>query len=180
MLDACVLYPTVMREVLLGCAKANLYHPRWSARILEEWARAAVKLGPEQEAVARGEVVVLQGRWTEAMVPVRQGLEERLWLPDPNDVHVLASAIAGSCDGIVTMNAKDFPRNLLAEEGLERVDPDGFVMRLFDKAPHTVAGVVRDVVGEACRLSGEVWTPRRLMKKARLNRLGKAVEAWGG
>ena len=46
-------------------------------------------------------------------------LEERLWLPDPADTHVLAAAIAGSADVILTLNAKDFPRNILAEEGSE-------------------------------------------------------------
>ena len=57
-LDACVLFPTVMREVLLGCAAAGLFAPRWSARILEEWARATVKLGPGAEVYARGEIAL--------------------------------------------------------------------------------------------------------------------------
>ena len=43
-LDACVLYPPVLRDLLLGCAEAGLYEPKWSERILEEWARAVVKL----------------------------------------------------------------------------------------------------------------------------------------
>ncbi|MEY3307771.1 MAG: hypothetical protein RLZZ413_1809, partial [Pseudomonadota bacterium] len=44
-LDACVLYPTVLREILIGVARAGLYTPLWSDRILEEWARATRKLG---------------------------------------------------------------------------------------------------------------------------------------
>ena len=180
MLDACVLYPTVMREVLIGCATAGLYEPRWSERILEEWARAAAKLGREQEVIARGEIARLRSDWPGAQVPVHGGLEARLWLPDANDVHVLAAAIAGSCDAIVTMNVKDFPRHTLAEEGLERVDPDGFLLGLFGAAPEGVGRVVMDVVAEAERLSGENWTARSLMKKARLHRLGKAVEALQG
>ena len=63
LLDTCVLYPTVMREVLLGAAAAGLYQPLWSARILEEWARATVKLGPGAEAQARGEVAMTRARW---------------------------------------------------------------------------------------------------------------------
>jgi len=43
-LDACVLYPPVLREILLGAASAGLYDPLWSERILEEWARATRKL----------------------------------------------------------------------------------------------------------------------------------------
>ena len=46
-LDTCVIYPTVMREMLLGAARMGHFTPVWSARILEEWARAAGKLGPE-------------------------------------------------------------------------------------------------------------------------------------
>lgn len=180
LLDACVLYPTVMREVLIGAAKAGLYEPKWSARLLEEWARAAAKLGPEGEAVARGDIAVLQAAFPRADVPVNAGLEQRLWLPDPDDVHVLAAAIAGSADLIVTNNAKDFPRGLLAEEGLSRADPDLFLLGFFEAAPEVMQDVAARVLAEAQRLSGDPWDMRRLMKKARLPRLGKALGAAGG
>jgi predicted nucleic acid-binding protein len=174
-LDACVLYPTVMREVLLGCAARGLFEPKWSARILEEWARATVKLGPEAEVFARGEVAVVMDRFPAAMVGVQPGLEQRLWLPDPDDVHVLAAAVAGSADAILTMNAQDFPRGVLDEEGLLRVDPDNFLVGLHERDPSAVEAVVTAVAAEATRLSGEDWTPRRLMKKARLNRFAKVL-----
>ena len=45
-LDTCVLFPTVMREMLLGAANITGWTPLWSGRILEEWARAARKIGP--------------------------------------------------------------------------------------------------------------------------------------
>ena len=35
-LDACVLFPTVLREILLGVAGKGLYEPLWSDRILRE------------------------------------------------------------------------------------------------------------------------------------------------
>lgn len=176
LLDACVLYPTVMREALMGCADAGLFEPRWSARILEEWARATTKLGPEQEAFARGEVATLRSIWSKSEIAAAPGLEQRLWLPDPNDIHVLASAISGSCDMIITVNAKDFPRGLLAEEGLSRADPDAFLLGLFEGSPGKVTPVIDKIVSDASRLSGQVWTARKLMKKARLPKLGKAIE----
>ena len=180
LIDACVLYPTVMREVVLGAAKAGLFEPRWSERIEEEWARAAARLGPQDEAVTRGEIAVLRSRFPRAVVPRAQGLEERLWLPDASDIHVLASAISGSADLILTSNAKDFPRNILAEEGLSRADPDGFLLGLWEAEPGVMGEVVGRVLAEARRLSGEDWTLRKLMKKARLPRLGKALEAADG
>ena len=55
-LDACVLFPTVLREMLLGAAAAGGFAPVWSARILEEWARATRRLPEGAEAVARAEI----------------------------------------------------------------------------------------------------------------------------
>jgi predicted nucleic acid-binding protein len=176
LLDACVLYPTVMREVLLGVAAEGLFEPLWSPRILEEWARAAAKLGPGQEALARGEIAAVEARWPQASVHPKAGDEARLWLPDPNDVHVLAAAIAGSADLLLTLNTSDFPRHTLAEEGVTREVPDLFLRDLFGQSPDAVAKVARAVQAEAERLSGELWPIRRLMKKARLPRLGKALE----
>ncbi|SEP55162.1 RSP_2648 family PIN domain-containing protein [Thalassovita taeanensis] len=175
LLDTCVLYPTVMREVLLGVAGAGVYTPLWSARILEEWARAARKLGPGGETQARGEIALLSSRWPGAQVTWPPSLEARLWLPDPADVHVLAAAIAGSADLIITLNAKDFPGNILTEEGLTRQDPDGFLHGIWQAQPELVTEVAEAVRQEAERLSGEAWNMRALMKKARLPRLGKAL-----
>lgn len=176
LLDACVLYPTVMREILIGVAAAGLYQPLWSPRILEEWARAAAKLGPGQEALARGEIAALEARWPGASVSPHTGDEARLWLPDPADVHVLAAAIAGSADVLLTLNVRDFPRHTLAEEGLEREVPDLFLRALWAAHPAEVEAVACAVQAEAERLSGEDWPIRKLMKKARLPRLGKALE----
>lgn len=173
-LDACVLFPTVMREVLIGCAAAGLYEPRWSARILEEWARATAKIGAE--VMARGEVALLRARWPGAEVLVPDAALVRFWLPDPNDIHVLAAAVLGHADLIITLNAQDFPRDLLQAEGLKRADPDGFLCDLFAQSPGSVRGVVDAVVAEACRLSGQSWTARTLLKKAKLNRLAKALD----
>ena len=175
LLDTCVIYPTVMREVLLGVARAGVFTPLWSARILEEWARAARKLGPGGETQARGEIAMLRAAWPKAEVHWKPSLEDRLWLPDAADTHVLAAAIAGSADLILTLNAQDFPRNVLAEEGLARQDPDGFLMGIWQAQPELVAGVVEQVRQEAERLSGEAWEVRKLMKKAKLPRLGKAL-----
>ena len=175
LIDTCVLYPTVMRQMLLGAAEHGLFIPLWSDQILEEWARAARKLGPTGEAQARAEIALLKVRWTTNSVTWPPSLAARLWLPDANDIHVLAAAIHGNADGIITMNAKDFPRGLLAEEGLSRNDPDAFLLGHFHANPDAVDHVASSVLEVARSLSGEDWNKRSLMKKARLPRLGKAL-----
>ncbi|RBW60143.1 RSP_2648 family PIN domain-containing protein [Ruegeria sp. A3M17] len=176
-LDTCVIYPTVMREMLLGAAKIGHFTPVWSARILEEWARAARKLGPTGEAQARAEIALARANWPKAEFPAATNVEQRLWLPDSADIHVLATAVASSADVIVTVNAKDFPRNILSEEGLDRRDPDGLLHSFWQSDPDGMSDTANRVLAEANRLSGDQWTLRPLMKKARLPRLGKALAA---
>lgn len=154
LIDACVLYPTVMREVTLGVAASGAFKPLWSARILEEWARAARKLGPGGEDQARAEIAALRARWPDSEVSWPPSLEARLWLPDPNDIHVLAAAIAGSADVILTLNASDFPRGTLAEEGVSRADPDAFLMGQYRASPDATEEACQTVLAEARRLSG--------------------------
>jgi predicted nucleic acid-binding protein len=176
-IDTCVLYPTVMREMVLGAARAGHFTPLWSARILEEWARAAQKLGPAGAMQAQAEIALLQAAWPKAELHPAPGIEARLWLPDPADIHVLAVAVAGSADAIMTLNAKDFPRQTLAEEDLKRLDPDGYLQGLWQHDPDGIAQAARQVLAEANRLSGDQWEMRPLLKKARLPRLAKALAA---
>jgi predicted nucleic acid-binding protein len=176
-LDACVLFPTVMREMLMGVAAKGLFEPQFSPRVLEEWARAANRIGPTGEAQARAEIAMLRANWPKAEVSPTPALEARLWLPDENDIHVLAAAIAGSADGIITMNAKDFPRDTLAEEGVSRFDPDGFLVAMHGEDPVAVQEVGDRVLEQARAMSSDDWHMRALMKKARLPRLGKALSA---
>ena len=176
MLDACVLYPTVMREMLVGAAAAGFFEPQWAPRILEEWARAAARHGGQDEVLARGEAARLNAQFPRATVRFEENAFARLWLPDPNDVHVLAAAIAGSSDVVVTNNSKDFPRGILAEEGLTRIDPDGLLRGGFAADPAGMRAVAVAVQEKAEALSGAHWPLRKLMKKARLPRLGKALD----
>lgn len=175
LLDTCVIYPTVMRQMILGVAGQGVFTPLWSARIIEEWLRAAEKLGPDGVAQAQAEAALLAADWPDAEMIYPPSLEARLWLPDPADVHVLAAAVAGSADMIMTLNVKDFPRNVLSEEGLSRAEPDGFLHGVWQAQPDLVQAVAQRVLAEANRLSGKTWEMRALLKKARLPRLAKAL-----
>lgn len=174
-LDACVLFPTILREILIGAASAGLYRPVWSARILEEWARATRKLGPGAEDIARTEIALLRAAFPKVEAPEAPQIAARLHLPDENDLHVLAAAIASGADGIVTVNASDFPRGTLAAEGLTRRDPDGLLWCLASHHPETMANVVETVRLKTETLSGQPQPLRALLKRARLGRLGRLL-----
>jgi hypothetical protein len=172
-IDACVLYPTVLREIVLGVARAGLIAPLWSDRLLEEWARTAARHGGA--ALARGEIAALSAAFPGARIAHDPATEAALWLPDAGDIHVFATALAGGAEAIITLNLRDFPRSELAPHGVEAVHPDACLSALWLQRPEAVAGVVAGVQATAERLSGEALALRPLLKRARLPRLAKAL-----
>lgn len=179
LLDTCVLYPTVMREMLIGAAKAGLFEPLWSQRILGEWQHTAAKRGPVDGAQAEAEIALLSAAWPGAKVHLPETAMARFWLPDSGDIHVLAAAALGGADGIVTLNNKDFPKQILAEEGLDRINPDALLAGFVADAPDAMSTLASSVLSRANEMAGGGWTARSLMKKARLPRLGKGLERLG-
>ncbi len=178
-LDACVLYPTVLREILLEVAKAGLFEPVWSDRILREWVLATAKIGTGAQVLAEGDAALARAAFPRATIAAQPQLEARLTLPDANDIHVLAVAVTSHADAILTYNSKDFPRPVLADYGIERREPDGFLWELWSGHPSQVARIVEGVRATAERLSGQPMTTKSLLKRVRLHHLGKALSAAG-
>lgn len=180
LIDANVLYATLLRRIVLGVAGAadGQFTPLWSARILEEWARAAAREGPEAKTIARGEIALLGAAWPHALTEWDVEHVERLSLPDPDDRHVLAAAIEGAADVILTLNLKDFPNRTLARLGLRAAAPDPFILELWTEAEGAIAAAVEAVLDEIEAAGAPKGQRRKLLKRARLPRLGKVL--YGG
>lgn len=137
--DACVLYPAFLRDFLVRLAilgrDAGTFRAKWTGRIHREWTRAVLRRNPSLERSRLERTRALM----DAHVPgcrVRnyRRWEQRLTLPDRNDRHVLAAALACVADAIVTFNLVDFPDAALAPFGLKAVTPDSFVLTYLDAA----------------------------------------------
>ena len=175
LVDTCVLFPTVMRTILLEAVKSKHDSAFWSEKILSEWSASAKKVGELGQLQAEAEISILKANWPNSIISFSLELEESLYLPDSNDRHVLAAAIAGKCDAIITLNKKDFPRKILDHYGLIRVDPDHIILEyLKDDAP-IIIEIVQDLLSEANRKFNQEWTIRQLLRKARLPRTAKAL-----
>jgi predicted nucleic acid-binding protein len=129
--DACVLYPFHLRNVLVQCAVDGLVEARWTDDIHAEWMRnlAGSSPGTTLERLERTRdlmKVVLP----DADVAGYQDLIPSLSLPDPDDRHVLAAAIAGKASLIVTWNLRHFPTADLRSHGVATVSPDDFLVGL--------------------------------------------------
>lgn len=170
-LDACVLAPAVCRGLLIGAAEAQAFAPLWSSRILEEWARAARKLPEGAEAVARAEIARLRANWPDAEIEENPALLATLSLPDPDDVHVFATAIEGRAQALVTFNIRDFPARTLARRDILVLRPDVFLSQLLHDGAD-ISGIAHDVRE---RLGGGDGALSGYLKRARLPVLAKAI-----
>ena len=79
----------------------------------------------------------------DALVTGYQALIPLLELPDPDDRHVLAVAIVGRCDVIVTRNLKDFPVATLTHYGVETQYPDTFLSHHLSLFPSQFCSAIR-------------------------------------
>lgn len=70
----------------------------------------------------------------DALVTGYEDLIEGLQLPDADDRHVLAAAIQGRADVIVTANVRDFPVDILTLFEIEAQHPDEFILHLLGLA----------------------------------------------
>ena len=143
--DANVLYPADLRNLLMHLALTGLFRATWSAGVHEEWISALLRNRPDlsREKLERTRTLMDQHA-TDALVTGYEDLIPGLQLPDPNDRHVLAAAIRGRADVIVTANLRDFPAETLAEFEIEAQHPDEFVMHLLDLAPGIVVEAARN------------------------------------
>lgn len=144
-LDACVLYPITCASALMSLAAEGLFAAKWTRAIEDEWMRNLEanrldlkgRLEPRRDAMRRAisDWEVSEDAWRSVTtVPA---------LPDPGDAHVVAAAIAGHADCIVTRNLVHFPKEQLAPLHIEVIDPDVFIVNQWDLETLRVIAIFR-------------------------------------
>lgn len=144
-LDANVLYPFRVRDALLRFAEAGLFRARWSPTIMDEWTRNLLERRPDFEASIRAQMAAMKRAFPESCVTGGESLIPALTLPDPDDRHVLATAIRTSAEHIITENLKDFPDEALAPFGITAVTPDDFLSSTFELYPGDALSTLRNM-----------------------------------
>ena len=97
----------------------------------------------------------------------------KLYLPDKNDIHVLAAAIEGKASSIVTLNLRDFPNYELKKYGIRGVHPDELLYREALENFNLISGFVISILNDFNKNNANKLSEYRLLKKAKLNRLSK-------
>ena len=144
LLGACVIYPAPLRDLLMYFAVKDVYRPRWTDAIHEEWIRAVLENRPDlRRAQLERTRDLMNHNARDSLVTGYEGLIDGLSLPDPDDRHVLAAAIHAGAEVIVTFNLADFPASSLAVHGIEGRHPDVFCCGLLDTALDAALEAVR-------------------------------------
>lgn len=101
--DANVLYPNLLRDLLIRVAQAGLVRARWTDEILGEVFRNLTKNRPDldPERLVRTRTLMNEAI-RDVLVTGYEPLVEVLDLPDPDDRHVLAAAIKVGAQTIIT------------------------------------------------------------------------------
>ena len=126
-------------------ALTGLFRAKWSAGVHEEWISNLLRNRPglTRDKLERTRMLMDKNA-VDALVTGYEDLISGLQLPDPDDRHVLAAAILGQANVIVTMNLRDFPPGVLAPFGIEAQHPDEFVLHLLDLSPGAVLAAAQD------------------------------------
>jgi hypothetical protein len=175
-LDACVLYSAPLRDLWMHLAVQWVFQPKWTPQIQDEWIRNVLRNRPDlkpEQLVRTRKCMEQWGRDWE--VPEYDAWLSQLSLPDPDDCHVLAAAIAGGVPLIVTFNLEDFPETALAVHRVRAIHPDTFALELLEADPEAFILAVRthraalknppktvDAYLETLRHAGLVRTTARL------------------
>lgn len=154
-LDACVLYPPSLRDLLLTLAALDAFDVRWSEAILEELRHNVVADNPDvdPDRFSDHTLVEMRRHFPVAMVSLRPDDIDRLD-NHPKDRHVAAAAVVAAADAVVTINVKDFGSGVLDQAGIAVLTPGRLVEKILDEAPELVEHAVRRIANR--------WTnPRR-------------------
>ena len=142
LLDANVLFPKLQCDALLSLAHAGLYAAKWSVDIEREWMASRLGKFPGSQEANAQKAKAMTESIPDCMVTGYEDFIGSLKLPDPHDRHVLAAAIVGHADAIVTNNVKDFPLETLAAHDIDLQTPDQFIVnQLTLHPPHAIVAL---------------------------------------
>lgn len=145
-IDANVLYSSFTRDLLLSLFSAAFYEAKWTDEINDEWVRHLLENRSNiNPANVKRTLRLMNSIQPNPIVADYKHIIEQLSLPDKDDRHVLAAAIACGAKKILTWNLKDFPEKFLKEFGILAENPDKFLATLISEDPISVANIFRSV-----------------------------------
>lgn len=178
-LDANVLYGHLSRDLLLSLFSEGFYEAKWTTEITDEWVRHLLANQPNVTPEKNRRTVFLMHQIQPS--PLVENYRQYIGqvdLPDKDDRHVVAAAIASEARKILTWNLRDFPEQILKAFGIVAESPDKFLADLVIEQPIEVAGVFRRLRERFKKPPMSVETFFESLKRHRLDLTAKQLERY--
>ncbi|MEV6259523.1 PIN domain-containing protein [Streptomyces sp. NPDC051784] len=148
--DANVLFPFSVMDVMLALTEDSIHEIVWSERLLAEWERVIVREGRRSAGSAAAVVQAVRRFFADCEIEAAAygHLVDEMPGDDPDDRHHAAAAVAAGAEALITWNLADFPAGDLAERGVRVIDPDSYLCGLYRDLPQEVVDTVVRLVGE--------------------------------
>lgn len=177
--DANVLYPSLLRDLLIRLDIEQLCRLRWSAEVNEEWIHALVRdrglpRGPLDQTLA-----LMNRSLPGATVTGFHALVPELTLPDPDDRHVLAAAIHSGAPHLLTFNLSDFPGQVLPATAPQIIHPDLWLAPALGHDLQATCRVLRKLVAPFRRPPVTVPEVAERLARLRLPKSAQVLERMG-
>lgn len=180
-LDANVLVPVGLTDLLLRLAEKGVIDPHWSPDVLDEVARAITRLQPDRPVTAiQRRFDAMNEAFPYATVNPSKTAIESFNLPDVNDRHVTAAASACEAKIIVTHNVKDFPAAALAPHGLQALTPDELLLDLLDQDEALLVAAIKEAAAATRNPHLTTTDIIASLSKVYLPRFATAINAYLG
>ena len=144
-LDTNVLHPLHLRDLIFWFAAEDVLEIKWSYKVLAEWRQLLKRKGLNDAEIQR-RIHLANKAFPKALVKNVKKFTLNITLPDPNDEHVLISAIDAKSDYILTLNKKDFPNSLLQQFNIVALTPDELLPALIKNNPRRCSEAFRQLV----------------------------------
>lgn len=144
-LDTNVLHPLHLRDLIFWFAAEDVLEIKWSAEVLAEWRQLLFRKGLSNAETKR-RIYLANMAFPKALIKNNKEFNLNIQLPDPNDEHVLISAIVAQSDYILTLNKKDFPNSLLQQFNIVALTPDELLPVLIKNNPKRCSEAFRQLV----------------------------------
>ena len=176
--DANVLYPVYLRDVIAESGMSGLFNPLWSNHILDEVQTALSRVLPNAGENFPTIRALLLETFPDSLVLARQTDYDEFGCSDPDDNLIVAAAVVGKADVLMTFNTRDFPSDLFERFGITLATPDEFLSQVFLENEELASFTISNLLESYVKANMDQKLLAERLHKARCPNLSRLISSW--
>jgi len=151
--DTSVLFPFSVMDLFLALSENGIHEVVWTDELLDEWERVIVREHQRSPASAASVTAAIREWFADSRIDpaTYRDLSPDMPGPDPDDHVHSAAAIAAHAAALITWDTAGFPVETLALRGLRVIDPDRYLVEVFEEFPDEVVNTIAEIARSKTR-----------------------------